>query len=83
MRNSIKIKDNIHSLIDKIDNNELLEIVYQFLNSKAANKEGELLKNLTPVQKKELYEAYNESFDESNLINLENLKVKHLKWFEK
>lgn len=83
MRNLAEIKKDLHSLIDKVDNDELLEVVYQLLNSKASDKEGELLKDLTIEQKKELYQAYEESFNESNLINLENLKVKHLKWFEK
>lgn len=83
MRNLAEIKKDLHSLMDKVDNDELLEVVYQLLNSKASDKEGELLKDLTIEQKKELYQAYEESFNESNLINLENLKVKHLKWFEK
>ncbi len=83
MRNSIKIKADIHSLIDKLENNDLLEIVYQLLNSKNHQKEGELVSNLSPEQKKELYLAYGESLDDSNLIDLDNLKAKHLKWFGK
>jgi hypothetical protein len=83
MRKTIKIKDDLHSLIDKTDNDELLEIVYHLLNSKGSDKEGELVNNLTPEQKKELYEAYDKSFDEENLIDLKKLKVKHSKWFEK
>lgn len=83
MRKTVKIKDNLHALIDQTDNNELLEIIYQLLDSKRSNKDGELVNNLTPEQKKELYEAYDESFDEANLIDLDKLKIKHSKWFEK
>jgi hypothetical protein len=83
MRKAIKIKDDLHSLIDKTENNTLLEIVYQLLDSKGGDKEGELIKNLTPDQKLELHEAYDESFDEANLIDLQKLKTKHSKWFEK
>ncbi len=83
MKNSIEIKDNIHTLIDKIDNRELLEIFYEPLNSRVWKREGQLLEDLTPEQKKELYEAYDESIDESTLINLKDLKVKHFKWFGK
>lgn len=83
MKNSTNIKEDIHTLIDKLENNELLEIVYQLLNSKDQNQEGELVSNLTPKQKKELYNAYDESLDDSNLIDLDNLKAKHLKWFGK
>ena len=82
MRKSVRIKDDLHSLIDKIDNNELLEMVYQLLDSKNKSSEGELINSLTEDQKKELYESYDESLDESNLIDLDKLKSKHSKWFE-
>ena len=83
MRKSVRIKDDLHSLIDKIDNNELLEIVYKILESKNRSIEGELIKGLSEQQKKELYESYDESLDESNLIDLGKLRAKHSKWFEK
>ena len=83
MRKSVRIKDNLHSLIDKIDNDELLEMVYQLLNSRNKNTEGELIRGLSENQKKELYESYDESHDESNLIDLDKLRAKHSKWFEK
>ena len=83
MRKTIKIKDDLHSLIDKTDNDNLLEIVYRILDSKGGDKEGELINSLSPDQKKELYEAYDESFDEANLIDLQKLKAKHSKWFVK
>ncbi|MDW3192150.1 MAG: hypothetical protein R8G66_07290 [Cytophagales bacterium] len=35
---------------------------------------------LTEDQEKELQESYLESFDESNLIDLETLKDKHSHW---
>ena len=81
MRKSIRIKDNLHSLIDKMDNDDLLEIVYKILNSRNKGTEGELIRNLSEEQKKELYESYDESLDESNLIDLNELRAKHSKWF--
>ena len=83
MRKSIRIKDNLHSLIDKIDNDDLLEMVYKILNSRDKGTEGELIRSLSEEQKKELYESYDESLDESNLIDLNELRAKHSKWFEK
>lgn len=83
MRKSIRIKDNLHSLIDKIDNDDLLEMVYKILNSRNKGTEGELIRSLSQEQKKELYESYDESQDESNLIDLNELRAKHSKWFEK
>ena len=81
MRKSVRIKDDLHSLIDKIDNNELLEMVYELLDSRS--REGELIKSLSEEQKKELYQSYDESLDESNLIDLDKLRAKHSKWFER
>jgi superfamily I DNA/RNA helicase len=81
MRKSVRIKDELHSLIDKIDNDELLEMVYELLDSR--NREGELIKSLSVEQKKELYQSYDESLDESNLIDLDKLRAKHSKWFER
>jgi hypothetical protein len=83
MRKSIRIKDDLHSLIDKIDNNDLLEMVYKILDSRSKSKEGEIIRSLSEEQKKELYESYDESLDESNLIDLNELRDKHSKWFEK
>ena len=83
MRKSIRIKDNLHSLIDKIDNDDLLEIVYKILNSRNIGAEGALIRSLSQEQNKELYESYDESQDESNLIDLNVLRDKHSKWFEK
>ena len=83
MRKSIRIKDDLHSLIDKIDNDDLLEMVYKILNSRNKGTEGELIGSLSEEQKKELYESYDESQDESNLIDLNELRAKHSKWFEK
>ena len=83
MRKSIRIKDDLHSLIDKIDNDDLLEMVYKILDSRNKSIEGELIRGLSEQQKKELYESYDESQDESNLIDLDKLRAKHSKWFEK
>lgn len=81
MRKSIGIKDNLHLLIDKIDNDDLLEIVYKILNASNKGTDGGLMRSLSEEQKKELYASYDESLDESNLIDLNELRAKHSKWF--
>ena len=82
MRNPHKIKNELHSLIDKISNDDLLEIVYQVLEYKGTNKDGEILNNLTLEDKKELYKAYDESLDDANLVDLDQIKKDHSKWQE-
>lgn len=83
MRKTIEIKDNLHSLIDKIDNDELLEFFYELLESKSKGKEGDLVKKLSSDQKRELYESYEDSLNDDNLIDLDQLSKKHSKWSEK
>ena len=70
-------------MIDKVHNDDLLEIVYQVLESKISDKEGQLLNKLTVEEKKELYKAYYESLDNSKLVDLDQIKKDHAKWQEK
>ncbi len=83
MSRTQKIKKNLHSLIDEINNDELLEIALQLLNSKNISKEGDLLNKLSEEEKIELFLSYEESFDEANLLDFDQLKQNHLKWGEK
>ncbi|MEQ9098670.1 MAG: hypothetical protein RIF36_02685 [Imperialibacter sp.] len=82
MAHSTDLKSNIHSLVDQSDNHELLEIVYHLLDSKANQKAGQLLDNLSTDEKKELYEAYDDSLDESKLVTLKAFNDKHNKWLD-
>jgi hypothetical protein len=82
MRNPQKIKNELHSLIDNISNNDLLEMVYQLLESKGSNNDGELLNKLTLKEKEELYKANDESLEDNNLVDLDQIKKDHSKWQE-
>jgi len=70
-------------MIDKVNNDDLLEIVYQLLKSKGSDKEGQLLNKLTLEEREELYKAYDESLEDSNLVDLDQIKKEHSKWQEK
>ena len=74
MSNPQKIKRELNSIIDRINNEELLDIIYQILESKEENKEGELLQKLTVAEKEELYQSYDESMDKKNLVDLDQVK---------
>ena len=74
MSNPQKIKRDLNSIIDRINNEELLDIIYQILESKEENKEGELLQKLTVAEKEELYQSYDESMDKKNLVDLDQVK---------
>ena len=83
MNKTLKIKNGLHAMIDKIENEELLEFVYQLLDSRSSEKEGALLNRLSVQEKQELYEAYEDSQDNANLLDFDEIKKKHSKWREK
>ena len=58
-------------------------MVYQILDSKRSETGEDLINNLTVEEKKELYQSYDESLNDSNLIDLDAIKEKHSKWREK
>jgi len=68
---TIELKSNIHHIVDRIQNEELLQAIYDFLKVKEDHKSGELWKSLTKEQKEEVFLAFEESEDEANLIDRE------------
>lgn len=73
---TIKLKSNLHKIVDKIDNEQLLHAVYDFLRQRMGSKEGEIWKSLTEEQKKEVYLSYAESENDDNLRDWEDVKKK-------
>ena len=75
---TIELKANLHKIVDKIDNEQLLQTIYDFLKLSENSQEGQIWKSLTEEQKKEVYLAYQESEDDKNLVAWEevNKKVK-------
>lgn len=72
----IELKSNLHKIVDKIDNEQLLHAVYDFLRQRMGSKEGEIWKSLTEEQKKEVYLSYAESENDDNLRDWEDVKKK-------
>jgi hypothetical protein len=73
---TIELKSNLHKIVDKIDNEQLLHAIYDFLKQRMGSQEGQIWKSLTEEQKKEVYLSYQESEDDKNLINWEDVKKK-------
>lgn len=73
---TIELKSNLHKILDKIDNEQLLRVLYDFLKERENSVEGQFWKTLTEEQKKEVYLSYEESEDDNNLINWEDVKKK-------
>lgn len=66
---TVELKSNMHALIDRIESDELLQSVYDFLLIKERSKPGKLWESLTEEQKKEVLLAYEESENEENIIS--------------
>lgn len=78
----MKIKDDFHHLIDTIEDEQLLKSYYQLIKAMNKNSDGALWNTLNTEEKKELLVAYDESFDEKNLLSHEQVKLQHEKWLK-
>ena len=70
---AIELKSNIHKIIDGIQNEQLLQTLYDFLKVREISSPGRLWSSLTDEQKREVLLAYEESEDEANLIDSEKV----------
>jgi len=78
----MKIKDDFHHLIDAIEDEQLLKSYYQLIQSINSSSGGKLWGALNESEKQELLLAYDESFDEKNLLSHEQVKQQHEKWLK-
>lgn len=74
---TIQLKSDLQKIIEQIDNEQLLQTVYDFLKQREDSKEGEFWKSLTEDQKREIYLSYEESEDDKGLIAWDKLKKKY------
>ncbi|MCO4291378.1 hypothetical protein NF867_00695 [Solitalea sp. MAHUQ-68] len=72
-----ELKLNLHKIVERIDNEQLLRTIYDFLKHGENTEEGQIWKTLTEEQKKEVYLSYEESEDESKLLNWDDIKKKY------
>ena len=77
---TIEIRKNFHSLIDSIDNENILLFFYDLMKRKSTIKEEQIWNRLSNDQKQELLLSAQESENPDNLISHEDLKNKHKKW---
>ena len=79
----MRTKDSFHKLIDAIQDKHTLEGYYKLIKKLNTAQTGELWKDLTEEEKKELLLSYDESFDADNLISHDIVKKQHKKWLKK
>lgn len=78
--NTIELKNSFHSLIDSINNENLLMSFYSLMKIRSSFTEGQLLNRLTKQEQEELLLALEESDNNENLVSHEEMKEKHKKW---
>jgi len=66
---TIELKVSIHKIVDGIQNEQLLRTLYDFLKGRQHGKTGELWDGLSQEQKSEVLLAFDESDDDTNLID--------------
>jgi len=73
-----ELKSNIHQIVDSIQNEQLLQTLYDFLKTRKTSTPGELWETLTDEQKQEVLVAHEESEHENYLIDSDKVfkKVK-------
>jgi len=74
---TIELKSDLHKILDRIENEQLLRTIYDFLKQRENAKEGQIWNTLTVDQKKEVYLSYKESQDDKNLKAWETIKNKY------
>lgn len=66
---TIELKSNLHKMVDRIEDEQLLRAIYSFLEKCENSEEGQMWNQLTDEQKNEALQAYEESEDDANLID--------------
>ena len=74
---TIELKSNLLKILDKIEDEQLLRTIYDFLKQAENPETGQIWKTLSEDQKKEVYESYDESENDFNLTNWEEIKPKY------
>lgn len=74
---TIEWKSDLHKILDRIDNEQLLRTIYDFLKQRETAEEGQIWKTLTEEQKREVYLSYEESQNDNNLTDWDTLRKKY------
>jgi len=70
---TLDLRSNLHKIVDRIDNEQLLAALYNFLKLREQSHEGQIWSSLSKDQKKEVLSAFDESEDDANLIEDEDV----------
>jgi len=72
-----ELKSDLRKILDRIEDEQLLRTIYDFLKQSENAEAGQIWKTLTDEQRKEVYASYEESKDDKNLTSWEEVKKKY------
>lgn len=52
---TVQLKSDLQKIIERIDNEQLIQTIYDFLKQREDSKEGQIWNTLTEEQKREVY----------------------------
>lgn len=70
---TVELKSHIIKLVEDIQNDELLELLLEFLSRRKDSSSEDMWSDLTVAQKQEVHDAYKETENEDNLVEKEKL----------
>jgi hypothetical protein len=72
---TIELRSSIHKIVDSIQNEQLLQTLYEFLKTRETTAQG-VWPTLNDDEKKEILLAFDESEDDKNLIDKNKIFMK-------
>lgn len=70
---NLEIKSSIHELVDQIENERFLNVLYQLLKTQSGENTGKLWSALSSHQQEEVMKAFEESEAPYHLISKEKV----------
>lgn len=74
---TVELKSDLHKILDRIDNEQLLRTIYDFLIQSKTATEGQIWETLSEEEKAEVYSSYEESKDDKNLTSWDAVRKKY------
>ncbi len=74
---TIELKSDLRKILDRIEDEQLLRALYDFLKQSEGAEGGQIWKTLTAEQKKEVYASYEKSKNYNSLTSWDDVKKKY------
>ncbi|HEY9048901.1 MAG TPA: hypothetical protein VIN08_23535 [Ohtaekwangia sp.] len=78
------VKESLHGIIDSIDDEALLESIYEFLETRKDQQPGKIWESLTPLQKQNVLDAERDIIDNpEEHVSHDEMRKRNKRWLEK